>query len=85
MGFLEERNGNLAGDDAEVCGICNLEKLIEDALLFCSKIQVRMSLCYKFGKKSPPLVPMVGASGVASLKRGWGNGSGAWRALLTCT
>lgn len=43
--LLEKRDGDLAGDDAEIGGVGCLEKLVKDALFLWREIEVRMALC----------------------------------------
>ena len=41
--FLEERDGHLAGDDAEVCGIRDLKELVEHPFLFGREVEIGLS------------------------------------------
>ena len=73
MCLLEERNGDLASDDAEVGGISGLEQLVKNALLLGRKVQIRMSLCCSFANNSHPSVPpnrIQGCAGVYEGERG---------------
>jgi hypothetical protein len=44
LGLLEERNSNLAGDDAEVGGISGLEELVKHPFLLGRQIEIGMAL-----------------------------------------
>lgn len=39
LGALEELDGDLARDDAELLGVCLLEEVLEDALLFRGEVE----------------------------------------------
>ena len=41
--FLEERDGHLAGDDAEVGGIRDLKELVEHPFLFGREVEIGLS------------------------------------------
>lgn len=46
LSLFEERNGDLASDDAEVCRIGGLKELVEDPFFFRCQVEVGMS-CYR--------------------------------------
>lgn len=56
MRLFEERNRDLASNNAEVGCVSGLEQLVKDALFLGCEVQVRMSLCY-IDKESYPSVP----------------------------
>lgn len=43
--FLEERDGHLAGDDAEVGGIRDLKELVEHPFLLGREVEIGLSPC----------------------------------------
>ena len=45
VSFLEEWDGDFAGDDAEVGSVSSLEELVEHALFLRREVKIRVSLC----------------------------------------